>query len=199
MKDLYRLGRRFGGFKTFRMLIALLFAAIAGIAAGRTVVHSVTGSVWVVDGKSMSPTFQSGSRVYTGPIAGDLHRGDIVLLNDGHKEPALKRVVGLPGETVELWRGQVFINHRLIREPYLPRHTYTFPNPKNGVCSFKLGESNYFVLGDNRLWSEDSRAYGSVMRGEIKSMVPRSETEFSEPAFAPFTTPAAGKRMIQAL
>jgi signal peptidase I len=181
-----------------RGLVGVVCAALAGIAAGHTVIASVSGSVSVVDGISMAPTFRPGTRVYTAPIATPLERGDIVLIDDGRDDYALKRIVGMPGEIVHLWRGYVFVNRKMLREPYLPKHTYTFPDEKAGTFVFELGQGQYFVLGDNRDFSSDSRAYGSVDRKHIKSRVPAPDTA-ARAHFTAYTLPAAGKRAIQPL
>ncbi|HTL58518.1 MAG TPA: signal peptidase I [Candidatus Limnocylindrales bacterium] len=169
-----------------------------GVAAGHTVIASICGSVSVVDGMSMAPTYVSGERVYTAPISGPLSRGDIVLMDDGSKDYALKRVVGMPGEIVHLWRGYVFINRKMLREPYLPKHTYTCPSQQTEICVFELGEDQYFVLGDNRTCSIDSRTYGPVDRNKIKSRVPVPHG-FMRASFAAFTLPSEGKRTIRPL
>ncbi len=181
-----------------RGLLAVVCAALAGIAAGHTVIASVLGSVSVVEGLSMAPTFRPGIRVYTAPITTPLERGDIVLIDDGRQDYAMKRIVGMPGETVHLWRGYVFINRKMLREPYLSKHTYTFPDEMAGTFVFELGEEQYFVLGDNRECSSDSRAYGPVDRKHIKSRVPSPDSA-SRARFTAYTLPAAGKRTIQPL
>jgi signal peptidase I len=183
--------------RTFRWLFAACVAALVGIGAGR-LVKNVSGSISVVDGQSMAPTYPPGTRVYTAPIATTLQRGDVVLVDDGHSDYALKRIVGMPRETVILWRGYVFINRRLLREPYLPKHTFTFPSPLNEICVFELGEEQYFVMGDNRLCSVDSRAYGPIERTQIKSRVPLSGNE-PRAQLAAYTLPEHGKRAIRAL
>jgi signal peptidase I len=198
MHKLYCFGKQVWHKKVFRWLFTVTFAAFLGIAAGRTVISSISGSVSVVEGNSMSPTYASGERVYTAPISTPLQRGDIVLMDDGREEYALKRIVGMPGETVHLWRGYVFINRFMIREPYLPKHTYTSPSQQTEIAVFELGPDQYFVLGDNRISSIDSRVYGSVARGQIKSRVPMPQG-FVRPSFAAFTLPAQGKRTIRPL
>jgi signal peptidase I len=117
----------------------------------------------------MAPTFEPGTWIHATHISGDLARGDVVVLDDGRSEYALKRVVGLPGETVHVWRGHVFINKRILVEPYIPRKIYTFPREKQAV--FVLGPDQYFVLGDNRPASSDSRTYGPIERGRIKGRI----------------------------
>ncbi len=93
-----------------------------------------------------------------------------MVLDDGNDGDAIKRIVGLPGETVHLWHGYVFINNRMLLEPYLPKRVYTFPRQRQSV--FILGPDQYFVLGDNRPRSADSRMYGPVERHQLKKRIP---------------------------
>src|SRR5258706_11079454 len=149
-----------------RSLIAAAVAATIGVAAGRTLV----GRVSVVSGSSMSPNFEGGTWVHSTRISGSVERGDVVVLDDGSDDYALKRVVGLPGETVQIWHGYVFINHKILLEPYVPKRIYTFPRRRKAI--FVLGPNEYFVLGDNRPCSADSRIYGPVERKQLKERVP---------------------------
>ena len=197
MKQIYGLSRRLWQKGFCRWLLAICFGGAIGVAMGHAVIVSISGSVSVVEGNSMAPTYQPGTRVYTAPISGDLVRGDIVLIDDGKSGYALKRIVGLPGETVQFWRGYVFINRKMLREPYLAKHTYTFPDEHNEISRFKVGEGQYFVLGDNRDYSVDSRLYGPVERDQIKSRVPFSGGP--QACFAAYTLPVGGKRTIQPL
>jgi signal peptidase I len=198
MRQLYRAGQDIWQKDPFRWILAVILAAVIGIVTGHTVIASVSGSVSVVDGTSMMPSFPPGSRVYTAPISTLLQRGDVVLVNDGNKEYALKRIVALPGETVQMWRGYVFVNRRMLREPYLAKHTYTFPDPVSEIARFKLAEGEYFILGDNRDCSVDSRRYGPIDRDQIKSRVPPSGDSMRA-CFGAYTLPADGKRTIKAL
>lgn len=193
---MYHLATSIWSKKPLRWLITVVFAAALGIAGGKTVI-GLSGSVSVVDGTSMVPTYQPGARVFTAPINGEPARGDIVLVNDGKSEYALKRIIGLPGETVQLWRGYVFINCRMLREPYLPKYTYTFPDECTELSRLKLRNGEYFVLGDNRTCSIDSRRYGPVQRDAIVSRVPAPEGSMR--AYCDnFTLPPRGKRGIMA-
>jgi signal peptidase I len=198
MRQIYLSG--FSAFQKgpFRWIFAILLAAAFGIVTGHTVIASVSGSVCVVDGASMQPTFGPGSRIYTAPISTPLQRGDVVLVNDGNKEYALKRIVAMPGETIQFWRGYVFINRKMVREPYLPKHTYTFPDNLTEVSSYKLTDDQYFVMGDNRDYSVDSRRYGPVDREQIKSRVP-SVGDSMRACFSAYTLPTQGLRTIKAL
>lgn len=171
-----------------RSLIFALFAACIGVAAGR----NLLGRISVVSGMSMAPTFEPGSWVRATPVVGDLGRGEIVILDDGKTDYAVKRIVGLPGETVHIWRGYVFINRRILLEPYLPKQVYTFPRERQAV--FVLGPNQYFVLGDNRPASSDSRIYGPIERDSIKGRIPVSGVA-PQPKFGPFVVKPYGDDM----
>jgi signal peptidase I len=175
------------------MSVAAAFAVVLGVGAGRVFI----GSVYMVEGTSMAPTYATGTHLYGAPISTPLERGDVVLLDDGKEDYAVKRIIGLPGETVQLWRGRVFIHRQMLVEPYLPKHTYTFPleRARRGAA-FVLAEEEYFVLGDNRPYSVDSRAYGPVNRKQIKRRVPLPD-DFVCAYLAPYTLPAYGKTLIR--
>ncbi len=176
-----------------RLLIGVALAVGLGVSAG----HVFVGAVYVVEGTSMNPTYAPGTPLYGAPISTALERGDVVLLKDGHEDYAVKRIIGLPGETVQIWRGCVFINRQMLVEPYLPKHTYTFPTEQaRRGATFALGNGEYFVLGDNRLSSSDSRVYGPVRRSQIRRRVPPPD-DFVGGYFAPYTLPAYGKTLIR--
>jgi signal peptidase I len=178
-----------------RMSIAAALAVGVGVGAG----HAFIGSVYMVEGTSMDPTYPAGTHLYGAPISTPVDRGDVVLLDDGKEDYAVKRVIGLPGETVQLWRGHVFINRQMLVEPYLPRHLYTYPaEPERRGATFMLGEDQYFVMGDNRLYSADSRTYGPVNRKQIKRRVPLPEG-FICAYPAPYTLPDYGRSLIRPL
>ena len=179
--------------RTCRVTVAAGAAVFMGVGAGRTFL----GSVYVVEGTSMDPAYPPGTHLYGTTISTPLERGDVVLLNDGNADYAVKRIIGLPGETVQLWRGCVFINRQMLVEPYLPKHTYTYPSQQaRRGATFILGEGEYFVLGDNRLYSSDSRAYGPVRRKQIKQRVPLPD-DFVCAYFAPYTLPDYGRTLIR--
>jgi hypothetical protein len=85
----------------------------------------------------------------------------------------------------------------MLVEPYLPKHTYTYPmeQARRGAV-FVLGDEEYVVLGDNRFYSADSRAYGPVSRKQIKRRVPLPDN-FVCAYLAPYTLPAYGKTIIR--
>ena len=195
MARIYRFLKKLWQQPGFRLLLAATFAACVGIAAS----DAFIGSVVVVEGNSMTPNYEPGAHLYAAPISTPLERGDVVLLNDGMKDYAVKRIVGLPGETVHLWRGSVFINRKVLIEPYLLPHTYTFPiEPARRGAAFILGEKQYLVLGDNRPYSADSRTYGPVQRKQIKKRDPLPDN-FVPAYLGAYALPEYGKTIMRPL
>ena len=124
----------------------------------------------VVEGTSMLPQLHDGERLLVNKLIyykiqsiswGHIDRGDIVVFwfpNDPDKS-YVKRIIGLPGETVELRNGKVFIDGKELNEDYLDvEHNQTLPT----WPAKKVEEHHYFVMGDNRDNSSDSRYWGLV-------------------------------------
>lgn len=123
-----------------------------------------------VQGQSMYPTLNAGEhndrviieryKHYTK----DYKRGDIVILktNKINRDILIKRIIGLPGETVEIKEGKVYVDNNLLGEDYLSEDVITNPSMKVVVS-----ERNVFVLGDNRGNSTDSRIIGAVPIDDI--------------------------------
>ena len=132
----------------------------------RMVIRSVE-----ISGQSMSPTLSNGERHLLNVWAAREYapeRGDIVVLRDPVADClAVKRIVGLAGESIYFKDGEVYVNNEKLSEAYLPRWTRTFPS--DGIRSelYIFGRNRLFVMGDNRENSADSREYGSVPRGDI--------------------------------
>lgn len=127
-------------------------------------------------GQSMEPTLASGDRVLTNRLIYRLSepkRGDLVVFKPNGNEKShyyIKRVVGLPGETVQIQDGFIYIDGEvLIEDIKLDKMNYA------GIAEeeIKLGENEYFVLGDNRNASEDSRnaEIGNIEKEDIASRV----------------------------
>ncbi|MCR5529256.1 MAG: signal peptidase I [Saccharofermentans sp.] len=139
-----------------------------------------------VYGDSMKPTLYSGDMVYTLKIPTYTHnynRGDIVILDgedmEGYdrEEYLIKRVIGLPGETVRIADGHVYIKEvgaaefMLLEEPYLDESVQTLMmniGIEKGYDEVTLGENEYYCLGDNRSVSKDSRVLGPFSEDRIK-------------------------------
>jgi len=128
-----------------------------------TLLHFFVMTIFIVDGASMDPTFATGDFGALDKISysfSDPQRGDVVVLNypgDPANKRYVKRVIGLPGEKVEVENGLVLVNGKKLSEGYLPKGLYT---DKNG--SWTLTTDEYFTMGDNRPNSNDSRYFGPV-------------------------------------
>lgn len=128
-----------------------------------------------VTSSSMENTLKKGDRFlvdHRKALSGTWKRGDIVLVyteNGGWGEDTVvKRVIGLPGETVEILNGQVYINGKALAEDYLKER----PRPQD-TPRITLGAGEYYILGDNRNRSGDSREFGPVTNDEIRGRAVR--------------------------
>lgn len=130
------------------------------------------GQRTMVDGRSMNATLQDGDNLIVEKLSyrfGDPERFDIIVFPpvSSPKEHYIKRIIGLPGETVQIdAEGTIYINGEVLEENY---GLETIKNPGRAAQPITLGEDEYFVLGDNRNNSKDSRsdAVGNVKRSTI--------------------------------
>lgn len=114
-----------------------------------------------VNGTSMYPTLK-GNEVMLLNKLGKIDRFDIVVLKiDEENDNLIKRIIGLPGETVEIKDSHIYINDELLEDTYGYGVTYN-------IDKVILEEDEYFILGDNRQVSLDSRVFGKIKRKEIK-------------------------------
>ncbi len=119
----------------------------------------------VVEGKSMEPNFYTGQLVIVNRFAyyfNEPKRGDVIVLHNPQnptQDDFIKRIVGLPGETVQIKEGRVYVNGALLNEPYIAQFC-------TAGCdgTWTLNSNEYFVLGDNRSNSHDSHAFGPLER-----------------------------------
>jgi len=151
---------------------------------------------FIVSGASMAPTFATGDYLIVDEITyrfSEPQRGDVVVFDasfipDYTDQRFIKRVIGLPGETVDIANGEVQIikdgNAVVLDEKYLPKDLQTAGDEK-----ITLGENEYFVLGDNRAYSYDSRMWGVVPKKYIigkaflRILPIMSLAEISRPAY----------------
>lgn len=140
----------------FLLMLAVSFALVFGF------VRPVVASPVFVDSGSMIPALQIHDRLLINKLADDFsepERGDIVLFDDpaGGETPLIKRTIGLPGETVEFRDDRLYIDGEPVEEPYT--------NDSASETTFgpvEVPEGHYFVMGDNRDRSLDSRVFGPI-------------------------------------
>jgi signal peptidase I len=140
-----------------------------------------------IPSESMRPTLNVGDRVLVNKMSYRLHdvnRGDIVVFEtppnaddaNGTIKDLVKRVIALPGETIEARDGVVYINGRQLEEPYLSNGVRTCaPNSSPGTCTNfgpeEIPSDHVFVMGDNRAASKDSRVFHPIEESSIVGRV----------------------------
>ena len=133
------------------------------------IVHLFLAQATVVFGQSMEPNLSPEQRLIVEKISyqlGSPQRLDIVVIDLPTMDDMLvKRVVGLPGEVIEIRSGHIFVNGAELSEPF--PHDLDF----GSMAPIRLAPDEYFVMGDNRDNSNDSRAFGPVTREEIAGRV----------------------------
>lgn len=117
-----------------------------------------------VDGDSMKNTLKNGDILLLYKL-GSINRFDIIVLDEEKdNEKIIKRVIGLPGETVAIKKGKIYINDKVIDDEYAYGETSDYDK-------VTLEDDEYFILGDNRLISKDSRYFGPIKKSEIKGKI----------------------------
>lgn len=144
-------------------------AVIVGAVVVALLIKTFVAQAFRIPSDSMVPTLLDGDRVLVNKLSYDLHdinRGDVVVFgrpdtlpsSPGEPEDLIKRVIGLPGDELITKDGSVYVNGRLLEEPYLPAGTVS-----GGIdAALVVPEGEIFVMGDNRMNSSDSRVFGSV-------------------------------------
>ena len=113
-----------------------------------------------VDGSSMDPTLQDNQILLLKKYQKNYKRFDIVVIDDG-SERLIKRIIGLPGETIEVKDQKLYINGKYVKEEFEHDETDDF------TYEAKIPENHYFVMGDNRDDSLDSRVFGAFSKDQI--------------------------------
>jgi signal peptidase I len=143
-------------------------------------VRTYVAQMFYIPSGSMLPTLQIGDRIVVDKLSYHFHavdRGDIVVFRRPPLELAnysdlVKRVIGLPGDTIASVDGRIMVNGRFLAEPWLPNPPpETLASPLSAPYSlnhpYRVPAGDYYVMGDNRTDSEDSRYFGPIPRSLI--------------------------------
>lgn len=167
-------------------LIKILIIAVVIIVPFRTFI----AEPFVVSGSSMLPNYHNGDYLIIDRLSylrGEPVRGDVIVMRfpKDNDQFFIKRIIGLPGETVKLVSGDVVITNSkhpeglVLKEPYLGSGVQTLGKSD----PVTLGSGEYFVLGDNRTASSDSRVWGILPRDDIVGRVWVRVYHFSRAGF----------------
>ena len=146
-------------------------AIIVGALAVALIVKTFLIQAFFIPSLSMFPTLDEGDRVLVNKLSYKLHdvnRGDLVVFERPKGQPEseikdlIKRVIALPGETIEAREGTVYIDGKQLEEDYLVEGVTTENLPRQ-----KIPAGHVFVMGDNRSDSSDSRVFGSIEEDTI--------------------------------
>lgn len=131
-----------------------------------------------VNGRSMFPTFNSGDYLLTNKVSyrtGDPKRGDVVVFHAPEEANCptgtgcdfIKRIIAVPGDTISLHDNAYYVNGEPLEEPYIPDEFKILPGKFIEGRTLTLGQNEYFVSGDNREFSSDSRVWGPITKDDI--------------------------------
>lgn len=153
------------GFHPFRWLRDLVFSVVIAVVLIVFIYQPVK-----VEGTSMMPALTDQERIFINKFTyrfgiGNIERGDLVVFwyPQDRTKSYIKRVIALPGDTVEIDNGSVIVNGRRLQEDYIPEEY----RDRQSMEPSKVPPDSYFVLGDHRSSSYDSRNWGPLARNFI--------------------------------
>lgn len=170
-----------------RWIVELVGVVVVAILVA-VLLRTFVVATYSIPSGSMEPTLQIGDRIVVNKLSYHLHgvdRTNIVVFSTPPNEDCagppvadlVKRVIGLPGEIISLQDGNVYINGRLLPEPFLPPNVRndTYPGPDNNAYALKhayrIPAGDVYVMGDNRPNSCDSRYWGPIPESTIVGKV----------------------------
>lgn len=153
-----------------KKILEWFFSIVIAIVAA-WLITSFVFSRYEVHGESMYPTFKDGDNLIVSKISKPLEtidRGDVIVLHSNEKRDYIKRLIGVPGDTIQYKRDQLYINGEKVSEPYLEfnkehkvanqlTEDFNVSDTKYSEGKKEIPKGKYLVLGDNRLNSNDSR------------------------------------------
>jgi len=164
------------GPSVLRQTFQCLCLGVLAVASYLIISQYFVTTVEVV-GSSMIPTLRNADHYLLNRWVyhfREPQRKEVVVLRDPSGACyAVKRVIGVAGDSIYLKDGFVYLNGKKLDEPYLPKDTPTFANGRLRDQMIFCGKDQYFVLGDNRMNSADSRSYGPVPRQNILGLIVR--------------------------
>ncbi|HTZ07607.1 MAG TPA: signal peptidase I [Acidimicrobiales bacterium] len=127
---------------------------------------------YYVPSPSMTPTLLPGDRIIVDKLSGTIHRDDIIVFHNvaadvGGPPVLVKRVIGLPGETISSVGTTILIDGKPLAEPWLPKLVGICSEPSEHITATRIQANHYFVMGDCRGDSGDSRYWGTVPVGNV--------------------------------
>ncbi len=160
--------RRFRGLLKNAVVEVVVLVVLAFALAMTTKTYVV--EAYEIKGRSMVPTFEDGQRVVVLKLFSEVERGDIVIFStrDEPEKDLIKRVVALPGERIQIHKGEVRIDGESLGEEYIKDQDFGLYDAQ---IDEYVPEGQIYVLGDNRDDSHDSRRFGSVLRESLKGKV----------------------------
>ncbi len=140
------------------------------------IIRSFLFTIIRVDGSSMTDTLQHNDRLFVTVLDMKLHgpdRFDVVITHyDDTRKEYVKRIIGLPGDTLEVRSGVLYVNGEAYEEPFLsPERIVNYSLPQYDFGPIEVPEGSYFVMGDNRDNSRDSRRVGFLSEDRIVGKV----------------------------
>ncbi len=152
-------------FEILKVIVAVFVVAV--------IIRYVLFQPFIVEGSSMEPNFHNGEYIIVEKINYHLHapkRGDVIVMEyPGNTSiDYIKRIIGLPGETIMIKDGNVYVDGNKLTESYLlPNQTTTIGGSNTTPYQITLTSDQYFMMGDNRDHSSDSRDWGVLTKDKI--------------------------------
>ncbi|MFT8362894.1 MAG: signal peptidase I [Sporolactobacillus sp.] len=179
--------------ETWGWVKAIVIAVIIAL-----VIRNFVFSNYIVRGDSMRSTLQNGNRLIVNMLDyrfSSPHRFDVIVFHATPTEDYVKRIIGLPGDTIRYSHDQLYVNGKKVAEPYLQKNKAKMPTGVDLTQSFSLHsltgsyrvpKGKLWVMGDNRRNSEDSRYFGFVDESKVVGKVSLRYWPFDEFGSIPF-------------